>query len=176
MRKYRSILEKLTRLETLLIVQDPKGPLSADAYDGLRKSVVHATQARRHHISHLISLRDSLERNASQELLSDRVSEFLNELGVSWIDDPKHAELFVREGNPKDGEPGEWVCTRPAVVSQAETGELMLHRQGTAIWNRLDASDPAQRQEVVASSPEDAEGATGEEQDVNESSDEEGTV
>ena len=45
MRRSQRILEKLIKLETLLIVQDPKGPLSADAYDGLRKSVVHATQA-----------------------------------------------------------------------------------------------------------------------------------
>lgn len=172
MRRSQRILEKLIKLETLLIVQDPKGPLSADAYDGLRKSVVHATQARRHHVSHLVSLRDSLDRKASQELISDRVNEFLNELGVLWVEDPTHADLFTFESNPKDGELGEWVCTKPAVVSRAENGDLMLHRQGAARWEAADTKDLSKPDEAAMESPDTAEASHEEESTSTDASSE----
>lgn len=172
MRRSQRILEKLIKLETLLIVQDPKGPLSADAYDGLRKSVVHATQARRHHVSHLISLRDSLDRQASQELISDRVNEFLSELGVLWVEDLTHTDSFIFESNPKDGELGEWVCTKPAVVSRAENGDLMIHRQGAARWEAADTEDLSKPDEAAMESPDTAEASHEEEPTSTEASSE----
>lgn len=131
-RDLREIRDALTKLETLLIVRDPGNHVSADAYEGLRKTITHAAQARRSHISHLMSLKDSLDRGADIDLLRDRVGDFLQELGIEFSGDTRHAELFEIEG-PQRG--GELECVRPAVVQVNDRGERTLYRPGLARWS-----------------------------------------
>ena len=118
----------LTRLETLLIVRDPGNALSADAYDGLRKTIVQSGKNRRIHVSHLLSLKDSLDRDAPTELIKDRVNDFLNELGISYSSDTSIPDYF----EVSEGEGDVLECVVPAVVDTDEEGNTILLKPGKA--------------------------------------------
>lgn len=118
----------LTKLETFLIVRDPGSALSADAYDGLRKTILQSAKNRRTHVSHLLSLKESLDRNASPELIRDRVNDFLNELGISYSSDtsiPDYFEVVEGEGDLIE-------CVVPAVIDTDADGNTILLKPGKA--------------------------------------------
>ena len=118
----------LTKLETFLIVRDPGTALSADAYDGLRKTILQSAKNRRTHVSHLLSLKESLDRNASTELIKDRVNDFLNELGISYSSDttiPDYFEVVEGEGDLIE-------CVVPAVIDTDADGNTILLKPGKA--------------------------------------------
>lgn len=118
----------LERLDTALIVRDPGGARSADAFDGLRKQIIQAGTNHRSHIAHLLSLSDSLERNAPSELIRDRVSDFLTELGIlRWTDCSVIQAFEIVEGEGKDLE-----CIEAAVVERLDSGHLNVIRMGKA--------------------------------------------
>lgn len=122
------MLTLLNRIESALVVRDPGSKISADAYDGLRKMLLQSSKNRRIHVSHLLSLSDSLNRDASMQLIKDRVNDFMTELGVTYWSDTSLVELFdVVEG---DG-PG-LECIEPAVVERLEDGRIVEVRRGTA--------------------------------------------
>jgi hypothetical protein len=121
----------LERLDAAVVVRDPGNARSAEAFDGLRKSVLVSSKNHRTHIAHLLSLADSMERGASNELIRERVNDFLFELGVKRISELVHPEMFeileVVEGE-KDG----FEVLEPAIVEQLENGELSIIRLGKA--------------------------------------------
>ena len=124
MAELHSMVDQLT---TLLIVRDPGNALSADAYDGLRKTISLTARSKRSHISHLLSLKESLDRDAPIELIKDRVSDFLSELGVSYFWDTSVADYFEL----LDGEGDVLECVVPAVVETDVDGNPVLcHKQG----------------------------------------------
>lgn len=122
------MLTLLNRIESALVVRDPGSKISADAYDGLRKMLLQSSKNRRIHVSHLLSLSDSLNRDASMQLIKDRVNDFMTELGVTYWSDTSLAELFdVVEGDGSGLE-----CIEPAVVERLEDGRIVEVRRGTA--------------------------------------------
>jgi len=122
------IHEKVAEIHGALVVREPGNSVSADAYDGLRKVLLQSAKNRRIHIAHLLSLSDSLSRDASMQLIRDRVSDFMTELGVvSWSDTSQPEFFDVTEG---DGPILE--CIEPAVVERLEDGRLVEIRRGTA--------------------------------------------
>lgn len=122
------MLTLLNRIETALVVRDPGSKISADAYDGLRKMLLQSSKNRRIHVSHLLSLSDSLKREASIDQVRDRVNDFLLELGVSYWSDTSLTEVFdVVEGDGTSLE-----CIEPAVVEKLEDGRIVEVRRGTA--------------------------------------------
>lgn len=122
------MLTLLNRIETALVVRDPGSKISADAYDGLRKMLLQSSKNRRIHVSHLLSLSDSLKREASIDQVRDRVNDFLLELGVSYWSDTSLTEVFdVVEGYGTSLE-----CIEPAVVEKLEDGRIVEVRRGTA--------------------------------------------
>jgi len=125
----------VTQLTTLLIVRDPGNAQSADAYDGLRKTILQSAKSRRMHISHLLSLKDSLDRDASTELIKDRVNDFLNELGISYSSDTSVPDYF----EVLDGEGDILECVVPAVVDTDADGNTVLITPGKA--RRVMSSD-----------------------------------
>jgi hypothetical protein len=87
-----------------------------------------ASKNRRIHVSHLLSLSDSIERGAEYELVKDRVSDFLVELGISRSFDLSRAEFFEITGGS-----GDYLkCTVPAIVETLDDGTVSLVRLGEA--------------------------------------------
>jgi hypothetical protein len=126
----------LNRIETALVVRDPGTKVSADAYDGLRKMLLQSSKNRRIHVSHLLSLSDSLNRDASMQLIRDRVGDFMAELGVSYWSDTSQADLF----DVIEGEGTVLECVEPAVVERLEDGRIVEVRRGTA--RRVQGPEP----------------------------------
>ena len=118
----------LNRLDAAVVVRDPGNARSAEAFDGLRKLMIQSGTSRRSHVSHLLSLADSIERDAPMELIRDRVNDFLLELGISRSTDVSRPEFFeLVEGEGDDLE-----CVVPAVIERLEDGRINLVRHGKA--------------------------------------------
>jgi len=118
----------LNRLDAAVVVRDPGNARSVEAFDGLRKLMIQSGTNRRSHVAHLLSLADSVERDAPSELIRDRVNDFLLELGISRSTDVSRPDFFeVVEG---EGEGFE--CLVPAVIERLEDGRVNLVRHGQA--------------------------------------------
>lgn len=141
------ILILLERVEASLVVRDPGNSRSAEAFDGLRKSLLQSSKNRRIHVSHLLSLSDSIERGAEYQLIKDRVSDFLSEMGVSRTSDVSRTEFFEVTGG--DGPYLE--CVVPAVVESLDNGEISLVRLGEAV--RTHTPSPSSRR-IVQDEPD----------------------
>lgn len=126
-RQIDDIEKLLNRIEAALVVQNPGTIYAADAFDGLRKTLLNSNKSRRAHISHLITLKDSIDRGASVELLSERVNDFLTELGVHFITDVSRAEHFIFDCDEHGPE-----CVTPAVVDVGADGTEVTIREGHA--------------------------------------------
>ena len=129
-RKLSEMQSALTKIETALVVRDPGNALSANAYDGLRKSIVSSSKNRRVHVSHLLSLKESLERGAQIELIEDRVNDFLSELGITYSTNLAIADHFEVIGG--DGDLLE--CVSPAVLDTDADGTVIVMKLGKAQW------------------------------------------
>lgn len=148
------MLGLLNRIEAALVVRDPGSKVSADAYDGLRKMLLQSSKNRRIHVSHLLSLSDSLNRDASLDQIRDRVGDFLAELGVSYWADTSVAELF----DVTDGEGTQLECVEPAVVEKLEDGRIVEVRRGTA--RRVPGPEPEQEVAKDVDADSDDDGGT----------------
>lgn len=118
----------LNRLDAAVVVRDPGNARSAEAFDGLRKLMIQSGTSRRSHVAHLLSLADSIEREAPMELIRDRVNDFLLELGISRSTDVSCPEFFEVVEGEGDG----FECLVPAVVERLEDGRVNLVRHGKA--------------------------------------------
>jgi hypothetical protein len=121
----------LQRLDAAVVVRDPGNARAAEAYDGLRKSLLLSSKNHRAHVAHLLSLSESLERGATLELIRDRVNDFLFELGVRTVTeviDPQLFEIVEKVEGSING----YEVLEPAVVEQLESGELSPIRIGKA--------------------------------------------
>lgn len=116
----------LQRLDAAVVVRDPGNARSAEAFDGLRKLMIQSGTSRRSHVAHLLSLSDSIEREAPLELIRDRVNDFLLELGISRSTDVSRTDFF----EVIDGEGSGLECVVPAVVERLEDGRVNLVRHG----------------------------------------------
>lgn len=118
----------LERIDAGLITRDPGTARSAEAYDGLRKQLNQASKNRRIHVSHLLSLSDSIDRGAEYQLVKDRVADFLAELGVSHSSDLSRPDFFEIKGGSGDF----LECLVPAIVETMDDGTVSLVRLGVA--------------------------------------------
>lgn len=91
-----SMERQLDRIYTALVVRDPGTSMSAEAYEGLRKSVVVSTSARRQHVAQLAEIDVALRRGARTEELLVLVNQWLVQAGVERIEDPDHTEVWER--------------------------------------------------------------------------------
>jgi len=136
----RKIENLLERLDAAVVVRDPgTTKYAAEAFDGLRKQIIQSGKNRRIHIAHLISLSDSLDRNASVELIRDRVNDFMSELGLVKLSDTGDRTLFeIAEGDGFELE-----CVLPSIVEPDDDGGFILHRKGAA--KRLPGTKPPEQ-------------------------------
>ena len=129
----------LERIDATLVTRDPGNARSAEAYDGLRKQITQATKNRRIHVSHLLSLSDSIGRGAEYQLIKERVADFLAELGVGQSFDVSRPDFFEVIGGSGDY----LVCRVPAVVETLDDGTISLVRHGQAERTDVAPSDLA---------------------------------
>lgn len=132
MTKNRELLIELKAqvemLKTALIVMDPKVSTSADAYDGLRRQVAVAASSRQAHLVQLAKFSRALQRNASPDQLSDLVSEWMQQAGLTAVVDPDPDLYEILEGDP-DGARLDVIA--PAYIDP-QTGVVIA--QGQARW------------------------------------------
>ena len=101
-RDFYELLSRLDRLEVSLMIRDPGSALAADAYDGLRKQVIAAAQARMSHLVQLAEMREAIRKQAPLETLSDLVKEWSRQAGLevaTGSDDPSQFEIVSGKGD-----------------------------------------------------------------------------
>jgi hypothetical protein len=92
---------------------------------------VRAAKNHRLHLSHLLGLYDSIQRGASIELVSNRVNDFLFEIGVQRLNEVTRVELFeILES--VDAEIDGFEVIEPALFEVPESGGIIEHRRGKA--------------------------------------------
>lgn len=131
------IVSLLERIDSALVVREPGNARSVEAFDGLRKSILQSSKNRRMHVSHLLSLSDSIERGADYQLIKDRVADFMLELGVSRSTDVGRSDFFDVTG----GEGDYLECVVPAVIETLDDGSMSLVRLGEAIRTSVPSSN-----------------------------------
>jgi hypothetical protein len=147
-KRNRETDQLLTKMErtvdliwTALIVRDPGTPLSADAYEGLRKQVIASSTARREHVAQLAEIDVALQRDASAEDLAQLVSQWLNQADIERVEDPARREV--------------WETTLPAGASaEVEIPAYFDRHTGTIVrQGRLKAKADRAVLEPVAAPP-----------------------
>jgi hypothetical protein len=159
--KNRQLLETLTNeiehLKDLLVVMDPKVSTSADAYEGLRKTVAAAAASRQAHLVQLAQFSRALRRGATARDLENLVDEWSTQAGLVAVSDPR-PDLFENlEGEPSGGE---FEVLSPAYVD-AHSGRLVSMGEGRWVPRTTDTpSSPDARHTATvdeSSSPMDDE-------------------
>jgi hypothetical protein len=119
---------KIDKLETVLVVMDPKVSTSADAYDGLRKQIAMAASSRQAHLVQLAQFSRALKRGATTDKLTELVEEWMQQAGLVAVMDPNPDLYEILDGEP---EAGRLEISAPAYVDP-QTGVLVA--QGQARW------------------------------------------
>lgn len=118
----------LQRLDAAVVVRDPGSARAAEMYEGLRRQIVQSGKNHRTHLSHLLALQDSIDRGADIDLVRERVSEYLKELGIQKYSDTSNIDSF----EVIEGEGTEFECIEPAIVEMLEDGTIRTHQLGKA--------------------------------------------
>lgn len=119
---------RLDILELYLTVRDPSAPKSAEAFDGLRRQLNEAHKGTQIHLSHLASLHKVVTAADSLEPARAKLNEFMTQMGLSAVDDPRHPDLYQITG----GKGSHLVVDVPAYLAQGENREAILVQQGFA--------------------------------------------
>jgi hypothetical protein len=122
---------RLEKLETVLVVMDPKVSTSADAYDGLRKQIAFAASSRQAHLVQLAQFSRALRRGASVDSLSSLVEEWLQQAGLTAVTDANPDLYDILEG---DSTSGTLEVLAPAYVDP-HTGHVVS--MGQARWSSV---------------------------------------
>lgn len=126
--EFGALRELVTRLDTAIVVRDPGGARSVDAYDGLRKQVASAMRERRAHLTQLAAFSDALERGASTDSLRLMVEEWALQAGLSRIAEPTHESFF----EVVEGKGGDLEVTAPAWVDASDPDRPIVIKPGLA--------------------------------------------
>ena len=143
----------LERLDAAVVVRDPGTARAAEQYEGLRKQILQFGKSHRIHLTHLLSLADSIERGADIELVRDRVNDYMSDMGLSKTFDTSINSAF----EIVDGEGSALECIEPAVIEQFSDGSISIQRQGKA---RRIAGPPIETLESESSTGKDESEAT----------------
>lgn len=127
-RYLQQIYELLQRLDAAIIVRDPGSARSAEVFDGLRKTIIRSGKSHRSHVAHLLTLKDSLDREADIALVRNRVNDFLAELGIEYIYDVDYPSAFEVIGGTGD----DLELVEPAIVEIDTEGEESIYQRGKA--------------------------------------------
>jgi len=118
----------LQRLDSAVVVRDPGSARAAEAFDGLRKSVIQASKSHRVHVAHLIALDESIRSGGTLDLVRLRVAEYLRELGIERLETPEHLEAFDVVGDSD----GDVEVLEAAIVEHVDDGRISVLKVGKA--------------------------------------------
>jgi hypothetical protein len=85
---------QLDLIHTALVVRDPGTAVSVEAYEGLRKQVIAGATARQAHVAQLAEFDVALHRGATVEDLRSLATQWLDQAGVTRVEDPAVREAF----------------------------------------------------------------------------------
>ena len=125
-RRLERILDLLNRLDAAVVVRDPGNARSAEVFEGLRRTIIQSGKSHRAHVAHLLALQESLWRGATLELIMNRVSDFLRELGIERIENPVTDEYFEIVGVSGD----DFEVIDPAIVERLSDGSMSVIQLG----------------------------------------------
>lgn len=118
----------LQRLDSAVVVRDPGSARAAEAFDGLRKSVIQASKSHRVHVAHLIALDESIRSGGTLDLVRLRVAEYLRELGIQRLETAEHLEAFDVVGDSD----GDVEVLEAAIVEHVDDGRISVLKVGKA--------------------------------------------
>ena len=118
----------VAKIETALVVRDPGNARSADAFEGLRRSVVNAARARRQQLTQLVVLAEALERAESLDDVAVLSEQWNMEAGLQRWDVAEPPSFFQIIG----GDEGRLVVDQPAWVDVGGDAEPVLIKPGIA--------------------------------------------
>ena len=126
-RKQLDTIDRRTELiEAILLVRDPGSSMAAQAFDGLRRAVIDARQARQTHLVHLAQIDTAVQRGATNADLKLLLRDLLAETGVVRLVDPSNVGAFDVSGVGPN-----LTVTAPAYVDGA-TGTVIVQGQARA--------------------------------------------
>ena len=128
------VTSALNEVNAELVVRDTGSGRSADAYEGLRKQVVAASNDRRKHVADLAQIDHALSRTDNLDDLRDLSAEWLNAAGIEKL--ANISEDNVRAFEVVGDGAGPLMVVAPAYLV-SETGQIA--RQGRAY--RTEAED-----------------------------------
>lgn len=118
----------LQRLDSAVVVRDPGSARAAEAFDGLRKSVIQASKSHRVHVAHLIALDETIRSGGTLDLVRLRVAEYLRELGIERLETPEHLEAFDVVGDSD----GDIEVLEAAIIEHVDDGRISILKVGKA--------------------------------------------
>jgi hypothetical protein len=89
-----TLMDKLERLDLILMIKEPETVKSADAYDGLRKRVIEAADNRRKHLADLAQIDAALHAGESPTELAMLLDDLCRRTGLQRAADTSIPELF----------------------------------------------------------------------------------
>lgn len=111
--RQQETLAILRTIEAGLIASDPRTPMAAEAYNGLRLQVARAAKERRRMLLQLVAMSDAIERGATVETLRDLCGQWCSEAGLLRIDDaaarPELFDLVEGEAPPREMVAPAWI-------------------------------------------------------------------
>jgi len=145
-KKYlQEIHDLVLRLDAAVVVRDPGNARSAEVFEGLRRTIIQTGKSHRSHIAHLLALQESLDRGASIELVKNRVSDFLRELGIEKLTNLEFRDAFEISGGTGEG----LELIEPAIVERLSDGSLSVIALGKARRTEIPKEQSAATQEIA---------------------------
>lgn len=143
------IRRQVDLIVSALIASEPRTPLAAEAFDGLRRNVAFAAQERRRQLSQLVAFADAIERGATIDTLRERCEQWCAEAGLRrYLDPAAQPDWFeVVEG--------EGAVLEPVEPAWVDTANQVLVRPGTA--RRVHVARPQPDGEPQEPHPEEAQ-------------------
>jgi len=145
----------LNKLDAAVVVRDPGNARSAEVFEGLRRTIIQSGKSHRSHVAHLLALQESLDRGATLDLIKNRVSDFLRELGVEKLTSLEIRDAFEIVGGTGDG----LQLVEPAIVERLSDGSLSFIQLGKAKRIEIPKESPVVSQETTMA-PNDEETPT----------------
>jgi len=148
--RLRELEHKADVMEKVLLIKEPGTPIAAEAFEGLRKQVVNAATARRHHLVQLATIAVAVRRATSVDDIEPQVREWMQQADVLEVFNlppgARPQDLFEHVDGGDLAGADEIECVEPAYID-AKTGVVL----------RLGRASPATKSPELASGEADAE-------------------
>jgi hypothetical protein len=151
------LLDRIDRnvdgIQLITLVREPKSPLAADAYEGLRKQVAAASGERAAHLHQLAQFDAARRAGASDLELDDLVREWMTQAQLEVVTDPAVPGAFELVGDRAH----EHLHVRTPAYRDGVTHRIVRGGVAERVAPRLVAvpTAPAPEPEADAPAPED---------------------